>query len=591
MNFDYRKLIDSFKAKRLSDIDVERHLSDLMLLFDFSASLNHASEIAQISDLLLLTLMGFTASRRSVFLLQTPKGLELAQARGLKAKSVRRGWPFFIPPPYQETYSIEDADCGQWGELLDAYDLNVLLPIQQDNRLLGIVGLGQKTTGRAYSSHQIQMMTSLAQMSAGVLENAESRLTLQSLNRQLTLKIFQLNTLFELSKDFNTVWDAEGIFRILGSSLIGQLLISRCAVVAFEANIPAVKFVRGFRMDALDLNTFESLALSSLFGTTSSPLFIPDMPNGPARQFCMEHKVHLMFPMLLNEELRGVILLGDKKNRKGFQQEDFDFIATLANLALVADENVRMQQAMIEKQRMEKELAIAREIQVNLLPQDFPLIEGYELASIFHPCYSVAGDYFDFLPVSDCELGIAIGDVSGKSTPAALIMACLQASLRTLTSLRVTDPVVTIQKINQLLCQSQSNKYVTFFYGILNFRTHQLSYVNAGHCYPLIAKQDGTIDRLETGGTVLGFFRDAAYRHSTYQLEAGDVMLLYTDGVSEMINPSEEEFGVDRIMQLLCTHRQQPVAQIKEALIETLQEYRQDQPQGDDTTFVLLKRV
>jgi sigma-B regulation protein RsbU (phosphoserine phosphatase) len=589
--FNYRKLIDSFKAGNLSDVEVEKHLSDLMLLFDFSASLNQAPGLAEIRDLLLLTLMGYTASRQAVFLLQTQKGLELQSAKGYRTGPLRKDWPLFLTPPYRDYYSGEDRISGGWSELLEFYGVNVLLPIQQDHRLLAVVGLGQKSSGRSYSPHQMQMMVALSQMSAGALENAESRQTLQSLNRQLTLKIYQLNTLFELSKDFNTVWDCEAIFRILGSSLIGQLLISRCAVVAFVDSLPHFRFMRGFRFGADDLTFIENVNAATLFGDERRPLFTGVLPEGEIKIFCTAKKIHLIFPMTLNDEIRGLIFLGDKKNRKPFGQEDFDFITTLGNLALVADENVRMQQAMIEKQRMEKELAIARDIQVSLLPQASPQLAGYEIASVFHPCYSVAGDYFDFLPVSDCELAVAIGDVSGKGTPAALIMACLQASLRTLTALHLTDPVLTIQKINQLLCESQSSKYVTFFYGILNFQTHQLSYVNAGHCYPLIAKQNGNIDRLESGGTVLGFFKDAGYKSSTYTLDPGDSMLLYTDGVSEMMNRDEEEFGVERIIQILLRHRSDPVLKIRDSLVNALQTYREDQPQGDDTTFILLKRL
>src|SRR5262249_3602217 len=153
-----------------------------------------------------------------------------------------------------------------------------------------------------------------------------------------------------------------------------------------------------------------------------------------------------------------------------------------------------MQQQMIEKQRMEKELAIAREIQFSLLPQSIPQQEGYEIASVFIPCYTVGGDYYDFLPLSEKQIGVAIGDVSGKSTPAAIMMASVQASLRTLASLKIADPEITMQRINQLLCRSPSNKYVTFFFGILNQQNNRLSYVNAGHCYPLIVKKDGRVD-------------------------------------------------------------------------------------------------
>ena len=286
-----------------------------------------------------------------------------------------------------------------------------------------------------------------------------------------------------------------------------------------------------------------------------------------------------------------MILLGDRKNRKPFGQEEYDFINTLGNLAVVADENARMQHAMIEKERMERELAIARDIQVSLLPSEAPRIEGYEIASVFHPCYSVAGDYFDFLPVSDHETAIAIGDVSGKSTPAALIMVRLQASLRTLASIEVTDPHITLQKLNRLLCDRQSNKYVTFFYGVLNHRDHTLHYVNAGHCYPLIVKKNGSVDRLETGGTVLGFFKDIQYRNATYSLDPQDVVILYTDGVSELTNQNEEEFGPHRIIELLQRFHAEPVDSLKEKIIAALEEHGQGQHQGDDITFILLKRL
>jgi serine phosphatase RsbU (regulator of sigma subunit) len=212
-----------------------------------------------------------------------------------------------------------------------------------------------------------------------------------------------------------------------------------------------------------------------------------------------------------------------------------------------------MQQQMIEKQRMEKELSIAREIQFSLLPQSIPNVPTYGIATAFQPAYQVGGDYFDFLHVSDSELAIAIGDVSGKSTPAAMIMASLQASLRALASLQVSDPVLTIQRINQLLCKShgKSNKYVTFFYGILNQNTHDLNFVNAGHCYPLIVKKNGRVDHLETGGMVMGFFPDVIYKSGHYRLEPDDLMILYTDGVSELLDSKGEEFGVDRIVESL----------------------------------------
>jgi len=589
-SFDYRNIIDSFKAGRLTDPEIEKRLSNLMLFFDFSASLNQISGVEEIAHLVVLTLLGHTASRRSVFLLHKESGFEILEAKGYRSKTFSPNWMCTVNPPYAEYYSPEDD--GDWKNLMETMQLQVLIPVHHGNKLLALVGLGEKTAGHSYSQEELQTASTLVQMCAGALANARTNQMLYSLNRQLSLKIYQLNNLFELSKDFNAVWEPETIFRILGSSLIGQLLISRCSVLSLSSEGVHLKFQRGFKLGQTTMEALCEVPVLALVADTTNPTYAGDMPAGKLRDLLTANGVHLIVPMSLNDEIRGVILLGEKRNKNPFGQEDFDFIATLVNLALVSEENARMQRAMIEKQRMERELAIARDIQVGLLPHASPEIDGYEIASVFHPCYSVAGDYFDFLSISKLKVGIAIGDVSGKSTPAALIMACLQASLQTIAAMEIVDPVLTIEKINQLLCKSQSsNKYVTFFYGILNHETHRLSYVNAGHCYPLVIKANGNVDRLETGGTVLGFFKDAAYRTATYQLDPGDTMILYTDGVSEMIDEREEEFGVERIISVLKENAGLSVNSVKDALVSALQRHRQEQPQGDDTTFILLKRL
>ena len=585
---DYRKIIDSYKAGHFSTTEIQQHLTDLMLFMDFSASLNRANAVEEIANLLLLTLMGYTKSRRSAFYKVNGSTLELVDFKGarLNTKQLDCLWD----PPFTPYLISAQASVPEWVKPCSDVGLDLLLPIAQDERLLAVVALGGKTS---LEGHPLQVVSSLCQLSAGALENAQTRQALQGLNRELTLKVYQLKSLFELSKDFNATWDSEGIFRILGSSLIGQLLVSRSAVLTAGEDSLQLKFVRGFRWIAEDLDFITKVPLDSIFAEKREPIFTESVKPSDFRRFLEAQKISLIFPMILNDEIRGVMFLGEKKNRKDFGQEDFDLITTLGNLALVADENARMQQEMIEKQRMERELAIARQIQVGLLPHAVPKIRGYEITTVFEPCYTVGGDYFDFLAASEQSLAIAIGDVSGKSTPAALLMASLQASLRALTSMEVTEPAVTMQRLNQLLCdsQSQSSKYVTFFYGILNHTTGDLTYVNAGHCYPLVLKNNGEIHRLEVGGTVLGFFRDANYRRATYNVQPGDVMIFYTDGVSEMTNADEEEFGVDRIVQTMREYRTEPVTQIRDALEKALHDHRGAQHQGDDTTFILLKRL
>lgn len=604
-SFDYRSILDSFKARLLTEKEIEQRLSDLLLLFDFSASLSRAAGMSDLADLLLLTVMGYTASRRSVFLLKTPKGLETNTTRGYRKEAQPPAiLPCNIAPPYPDYYVCDAAaeaeaeeeeeghagggNTGGWRALCEATSVHLLIPVPLEGRLLGVVGVGEKMQPENLTVEQLQTLVSLMQIAASALQNAQTNEMVQTLNRQLILKVYQLNSLFELSKDFNAVWEQDAIFRIMGSSLIGQLLVSRCAVFTYSGKKLECRFVRGFRFPE---NFLQDVDLKTLLPPGPRPLVCSEAGDDPATAFCREHRVHIAFPMMMNEEFKGVIFLGEKRNRKALGQEDMDFIGTLSSLALVSDENARMQREMIHKQRMEKELSIARDIQFSLLPQALPEVPGYDVSSYFRPCYQVGGDYFDLIPVSASEIAVAIGDVSGKSTPAAMIMACLQSSLRTLASMKVTDPKLTIEQINNILCQSQSKKYVTFFYAILDFTRHQLGYVNAGHCYPLIVKKDGRVDRLESGGTVLGFFPDANYRSGSYTLDPGDLMFLYTDGVSESINDQEEEFGVERIIELLTKYRERSVGLIQEAIVSVIKEFVQNQQQSDDITFLLLKRT
>ena len=589
---DYRNIIDSFKAKRLTERDVEERLSDLMLFLDFSASLNGASGVKDISNLILLTLMGYTASRRAIFLKASDNGLVVQERKGFRNPAFPKLQEFIPEAPYPEYHLCGDEEkTNSWDELCEILRVRLIIPLHNEQRLVAVIGLGERDKGKQFTPHQLQIIVSLINMCTAALENAANLQSLHDLNRQLGLKIYQLNTLFELSKDFNAVWDSETIFRILGSSLIGQLLISRCAVFQLSNSSPELRFLRGFMLSEEDLDQLHALNPVEYFGKHSEPAVCDEISDKKLSGYFLSHKIHMVYPIIMNDDLRGMILLGDKKNANPFTREDFEFISTLGNLALVSDENAKMQQQMIEKQRMEKELAIAREIQFSLLPQSLPKQEGYEIASVFIPCYTVGGDYYDFFPLSEKEMGVAIGDVSGKSTPAAIMMASVQASLRTLVSLKIADPEITMQRINLLLCRSPSNKYVTFFFGILNHQSNRLSYVNAGHCYPLIVKEDGRVDRLEIGGTVLGFFKDAAYTRGIYDLEPSDLMILYTDGVSELIDPEEEEFGVERIIQILRENHHKPVAEVKEILVRKLEEHRHNQPRFDDLTFVLLKRL
>lgn len=588
----YRNIIDSFKARLLSEQDIEKRLSDLMLVFDFSSSLTRTGGLTEIANLLLLTLMGYTASRRGVFLRTVKDGLEGIAFKGYRGKPASRKFPLNPEPPYRDYYLTGQGD-EQWLQLSSMLDLDLLIPLYRDDKLLGVVGIGGRSQTRTYQSYELDLISALAQMCVLSIQNAETHEMLESLNRQLILKVYQLNSLFELSKDFNAAFDSESIFRILGASLIGQLMVSRVAVFTFPSGCPSLRFSRGFRFEESEIRFLQEAEILACFPEKQKPLLCGDCDRPGLREFLAHHKVNTVFPVVLNDEIRGIIFLGERRNRKPFIQEDTDFIVTLGNLALVSEENVRNQLQIIEKQRLEKELSIAREIQQSLLPQRIPAVPGYEIVTVFQPAYQVGGDYFDVIPVSPSDIAVAIGDVSGKGTPAAMIMASVQASLRTLASMQLSDPAVTIRWLNELLCknQSRSNKYVTFFLAVLDFRLHRLKYVNAGHCHPLILKRDGRVEKLDVGGMVMGFFPDIIYKSGSYQLDPHDLMVMYTDGVSELINAAEEEFGEERLIKVLRDNHARSAEDIRANLLAALEKHRGDQKQWDDLTLILVKRV
>src|SRR5262249_4706581 len=220
----YRSIIDAFKAKALSEHEIEKRLSDLMLLSDFSASLIEMTETPEIAEFTLLTILEYTTATKGVFWLATDSGLEILTSRGFRSSSVPEVWKPAIPvteEPFVYRSSVSNDDAA----IFETYDVRMILPIRLKNRNLAFVGIGDRTDERTESKGECETLEALAQMCAVALENARAGQALSLLNRKLSLKVFQLNTLFELSKDFYSVWDAQTIFHILGSTLIGQLVL------------------------------------------------------------------------------------------------------------------------------------------------------------------------------------------------------------------------------------------------------------------------------------------------------------------------------------------------------------------------------
>jgi serine phosphatase RsbU (regulator of sigma subunit) len=249
----------------------------------------------------------------------------------------------------------------------------------------------------------------------------------------------------------------------------------------------------------------------------------------------------------------------------------------------------------IERERLERELETARQIQEKLLPHEMPQLPGFEIAGTSLPSQQVGGDYFDFLDMGTGQLGIAIADVSGKGIPAALLMANLQASLHAQVIKKGSVAHVASSMNNLLVKSTDTHMFATFFYGILDQVKSTFTSTNAGHNPPLLFRVDGKIKRLEAGGLVLGFLPDQKYTQQTVKIKQGEVVVLFTDGITEAAGPSsgkisENLFGEERLIEVVRASLTRSAAEIQAAILQAISDHTADAPQYDDITLVLIKR-
>src|SRR5216684_514941 len=242
-----------------------------------------------------------------------------------------------------------------------------------------------------------------------------------------------------------------------------------------------------------------------------------------------------------------------------------------------------------------RELELARDVQERLFPQTHPPIAALDYAGACRPALGVGGDYYDFIQLSGTGLGIAIGDVSGKGMPAALLMATLRAYLHGQTLSGMTDLAGVMANLNRLVYESSAaNRYATFFYAQYDASTRRLEYVNAGHNPPLIFRTRGDrhdVLRLETGGPVIGLMPDCSYPQRTMTLEEGDVLVLFTDGISEAMNAAGDEWGEERLMQVIGANRALPARELIDHIMRTSDEFVAGAAQYDDMTLITARVV
>ncbi|MCS7082357.1 MAG: SpoIIE family protein phosphatase [Bacteroidetes bacterium] len=547
---------------------------DLSSLLETSRLLVGSLDADFILDNLLRIAMAKLLSTRGAILWRDASGLfRIARARGIP------GWKPGGALRLPQALIRGELEPENWPEPLRKAGLVALFPLVAQNGPLGALLLGAKATGETYSAYERQYLEALTNITALGLSSAFVVKQLRQTNRELDRRVHELQTLLDLSRTLNSTLDREALLKRIGYTLMGQLLVSRFAILFRPPGRPAAMLL--------------ARGLPAPLSAEAIPAAWLEEPR--ARRIASEEAppdwgLEWIVPIRLQDGPRGVLLVGPRAAGTPLEEAELRFLEAAAQLAGIALENTYLIETWLEKQRLDEELRLAQRIQQGLLPRKLPDIPGFELAAYAHSIRPVGGDYYDVLPLERERFLVAIADVTGKGVPAALLMANLQAMLHVLASIPMSIEEATA-RINAIICHNTDpGTFITFFWGILDPGRRTFRYVNAGHVPPLWLRANGDLEELSTGGLLLGVLPTAGpYRSCAIEMEPGDVLFLYTDGLTETCDPQGTWYDVDRLRMALRKWRDTPAPLLLEALLGELRAFSGRETFDDDLTALVLR--
>jgi sigma-B regulation protein RsbU (phosphoserine phosphatase) len=407
----------------------------------------------------------------------------------------------------------------------------------------------------------------------------------------------------ELSDQVRTMVETGPLLETVARQISGSMHVPLVAMLVKDDGLYMPAYALGFSESpgasfASSAGTVEQLKrdrqpLRVYFDDPDSWVYRAPSVSDSEREQLHKLESQLLLPLAFKDKLIGFMSLGAKKSEEPYSASDVHLLQSVATQTGLALESSHLTEAIAvevaQRERLNRELEIAREVQERLFPQNHPSVQGLDYAGRCRPAQGVGGDYYDFLELTDERFGIAVGDVSGKGVPAALLMASLQASLRGQTISGSPDLAKLMTNVNRLIFEtSPSNRYATFFYGEYQPATRQFAYVNGGHNPPLVFR-NGDVLRLEDGGPVVGLFKPARYSQASVDLASGDVLLFYTDGISEAMNAADEEWGEERMMEAARECQSRPALEMIDELMRAADAFVAGAPQHDDMTVMVVK--
>lgn len=555
---------------------------DLRALLEFSRLLNECDSPSVIYNNVLLSLMGKLALGRAAvafaaedggFLVQQVKGLG-DTLNGARLHAVGDLRPGLFPVAEMIPDEAQRA-------LLADVRIEQVMPIVSGEQAFALLLLGTPMMRTISESEAWSYAMVIGAIAAMALDGCQVRGFLNDANRRLERRVHRLRSLLETVREFNVLLDQGAILRLLGFTLMGEMQIARFVIALRNGPHYCVVLNHRFATEF----PHEVLNVVAGWGTT---VMNERAGLDAQRTELYDQGVRAAIPME-SQNSRGVLLVGERL-RYPIDPEDLEFLSLIANLAIGALDNARMFQEMIIKERLEEDLRIAAEIQQGLLPRSLPSIPGFEIAARTIPTQQVGGDCFDTIELPDGRVLLTVSDVSGKGTPASLLMASVQAAVRSLAQLNLPLDDLVARVNDVIFHNTAADKFITAFFGIIDPSTGIFTYVNAGHNPPFLFSRGGTT-QLDLGGVILGIMPSLIpYAMGAARMEPGDLLVLYTDGVTEAFNARLEEYGERRLRALFEEMPALTAAEALDSVREDLFRFVVDAPQSDDITIMTLRR-
>lgn len=533
----------------------------------------------ELADALLLGAMGpLGISRGAVFLRNGPRLRAQAQ-RGLSTQ-VTGSHSYYPGTLARPPGPVPPANCAL-GNILEAHRLVQSIPLRIGDRPVGLLALGESGHVDEGDGEKARYLVAIAAIYAAAISDALDRERLASSNRTLERRTRELGTLFEIGRELSSSLEEKRVLDVLAFSVMGNLGLPRAAVFLHDNTryTPHIQKGLAFGEEAI-AGTIE------LLGEVDADGNLPEAPE------LLAFGVAGVVPMVAPSGLKGGMALGERLDGQPLLATDLKFAATAGNTALSAVENARLFRLAIEKERIERELSIAREIQQQLCPHSLPDLPGLEIAARTYPSREIGGDLYEAVQVGDREAVFALADVTGKGVPAALLAASIQSAIRTMAraGLSLVDLA---ERLNDLVCeQTDSRHFASCFLARYRAADRQLITCSAGHDPTLLFRKDGgECTQLTTGGLILGVIPGASYEIETHTLEPGDRLIAYSDGITESLRDGsdDQELGLSGLTEIIRSiDPAESGERCLDLLTEAVNRFTGGSEASDDRTLVLL---